>query len=91
MLQNIIDRRTRPYRWQLVDVIVEPTWHDNACADSDQANRDDREPGYAARKNISLSEAVEWVAAMPLPVTLYIHDAGSDWVKIEVRWPSISN
>ena len=66
MIQNIIDRRTRNYRWLRVDVIAEPTWHDNSCPDSDRAIRDDREPGYAARTGISLAEGVNWVQAMPL-------------------------
>lgn len=77
MIQNIIDRRKRQHRWLTVDVVAEPTWHDNTCGDTDQAERDDREPQYDARKNISLSEAVRWVEAMPLPMTLYIYDAGS--------------
>ena len=93
MIQNIIDRRKRQYRWLTVDVIAEPTWHDNTCADADQAERNDDEPGYAARKNISLSEAVRWVASMPLPMTLYIYDTGSDAVAADVPWPDdeISN
>lgn len=90
MLQNIIDRRRRPYRWRQVDVIAEPTWHDNACPDADPAEQIDQDPGYASRKGISLSEAVEWAIAMPVPMTLYLHDAGSKWVEIEVPWPEIA-
>jgi hypothetical protein len=88
MIQNISDRRTRPYRWLHVDAIAEPTWHDNSCPDSDQAPRDDREPGYAAKKNISLADAVNWVAAMPVPMTLYIYDGGSDTI-YDVPWPPL--
>jgi hypothetical protein len=78
MLRNVIDRRKREFRWLAVDVTAEPTWHDNTCNDADQAERDDGEPMYAARKNISLSEAVRWVEAMPLPMTLYIFDGESN-------------
>lgn len=92
MIQNIIDRRTRQYRWSQVDVIAEPTWPDNACPDSDQAARGDREPGYAARTSISLSDAIVWATTMPLPMTLYIHDAGDTKYGVhDVPWPSDEN
>lgn len=35
---NIIDRRTRPYRFKVVNAIVEAAWHDNSVADSDQVD-----------------------------------------------------
>jgi hypothetical protein len=89
MIQNISDKRTRPYRWLRVDVIAEPTWHDNSCPDSDQAPQDAREPGYAAKKNISLADAINWVAAMPLPMTLYVYDGGTDTVAGDVPWPPL--
>ena len=37
MLWNVIDRRTRPYRWREVDAIVEAVEHDNSCPEADQA------------------------------------------------------
>jgi hypothetical protein len=80
MITNIIDCRKRQHRWKLVDAIIESTWHDNGCLDSDQAERDDREPGYAARKNVSVAEAVEWAASFEVPLTLYLYDEGSDSV-----------
>ena len=86
MIQNIIDRRKYQYRRRAVDVVAEPTWHDNACAESDHAERNDNEPSYAARKNVSLAEAVNWTSAMPLPMTLYIYDAGSGAVGEGRAW-----
>lgn len=84
MILNVVDRRKRQYRWKFIDVIVEPTWHDNACDDSDQASRDEREPGYAARKNIPLAEAISWAAALQASLTVYLYDQGSDTVP---DWP----
>jgi hypothetical protein len=78
MIANILDRRKRPFRWKRVDAIIEPTWHDNACADSDQATKDDREPIYDERKGISLADAVTWAQALPLEVTLYLYDEGGN-------------
>ena len=37
MIWNIIDCRTRPYRWKRVNAIIESIEHDNICADADQA------------------------------------------------------
>jgi hypothetical protein len=80
MISNIIDSRTRPYRWRRVNAIVEATWHDNSVADSDQAEvvRDDREVVYQERNGVSLAEAVAWANAQPCPVTLYLYDEGAE-------------
>ena len=80
MILNIIDRRENVYRWASIDVIAEPTWHDNACQASDQAPHDNREPGYAPRKGISLADAVAWASSFDVPLTLYLYDKGSDVV-----------
>jgi hypothetical protein len=50
MILNIVDRRKQIYRWKCIDAIIEPTWHDNACADSDYADHEYGEPMYEARK-----------------------------------------
>ena len=68
------------YNWESIDVIVEPTWHDYACLDSDQALHNNREPGYAPRKGISLAEALAWASSFDVPLTLYLYDKGSDAV-----------
>src|SRR4051812_7666644 len=95
MIQNIIDRRTREYRWLSVDVVAEPMWHDNAIKDSDYAEHDHNDPSYAARTDISLAEVINWAAAMPPPMTLYIYDRdiydrGSNAVVDDVPWPNDS-
>jgi hypothetical protein len=86
MLHNIIDRRKRPYRWREIDVIAEATWHDNAIPGSDYAERNDSEPSLATQKSISLADAVIWASRFPVPMTLYIYDAGSSVVSDDDPW-----
>ena len=43
MIWNIIDKRTRTYRWKAITAIIEPVSHDNSCADSDQADESEEE------------------------------------------------
>jgi hypothetical protein len=78
MLWNIIDRRTRPYRWRQVNAIVEAIEHDNSCQDADQAPTS--APGiavdYDEREAVSVQEAVKWAEQQPCPVTLYLYDLG---------------
>lgn len=78
MLWNIIDKRTRPYRWREVNAIVEAVEHDNSCVDSDQAPKS--EPtltvDYDALEAVSVQEAVVWATEQPCPVTLYLYDLG---------------
>jgi hypothetical protein len=61
-----------------VDAIVEPTWHDNRCKDSDQAPKNENEMSYDERKGISLSDALTWAANIGIDVTLYIYDEGGN-------------
>ena len=77
MITNIIDRRTNPYRWKKVDVIIEATWHDNACP-GDQAERDYREPDFDELKSTSLTDAVAWAMSFEVPLTLYLYDEGTN-------------
>lgn len=76
MIWNVIDKRERRYRWQLVTAIVEPTWHDNSCADSDQAERTTNEIEYDEREATSIVDAIQWAHDLPFPVTLYIYELG---------------
>jgi hypothetical protein len=76
MIWNIIDKRERRYRWKRINAIIEPTWHDNSCHDSDQAEEDLDAGVYEQREGISLAEAVEWANAKPYPVTLFLYDEG---------------
>ena len=76
MIYNIIDQRTRPYRWRRINAIIEATAHDNACEDSDLQPESDDDVTYDQRGPISLFEAVQWAMAQPSPVTLYLYDEG---------------
>jgi hypothetical protein len=77
MIWNIIDSRKSRYRWKRINAIIEPTWHDNHCKDSDQAEKDHDAAIYEQRVGVSLAEAVEWADAKPYPVTLFLYDEGS--------------
>lgn len=77
MIYNIIDRRTRPYRWRRINAIIEATSHDNSCSDSDQQPEEDDDITYDEREDISLSEALRWANDQPSAVTLYLYDLGS--------------
>jgi hypothetical protein len=76
MIWNIVDNRERRHRWKRINAIIEPTWHDNSCQDSDQADEDAEAAVYEQREGISLEEAVAWATAKPYGVTLFIYDEG---------------
>ncbi len=78
MLWNIIDKRTRPYRWREVNAIVEAIEHDNSCKDADQAPESDPmlTVDYDALEAVSVAEAIQWAESQPCPVTLYLYDLG---------------
>ena len=77
MICNIIDSRNRPYRWKKVNAIIEATWHDNSCQDSDLAEAGEDDVVYEQRTGISVSEAVAWATAEASLVTLYLYDEGA--------------
>ena len=77
MIHNIVDNRTRPYRWRRINAIIEATAHDNSCADSDQQPESDDDVVYQQREGISLAEAVHWAMSARSPVTLYLYDEGA--------------
>jgi len=78
MIWNIIDNRTRPYRWAHINAIIEAAWHDNSCADTDIAPDVDleNEVTYEQRECISLHDAINWANNQACPVTLYLYDLG---------------
>lgn len=78
MICNIIDNRERKYRWKRINAIIEATWHDNSCQDTDIADgvAADVEVTYEQREGTSLSEAIAWASAQQCPVTLYLYDEG---------------
>ena len=77
MIWNVIDRRTRPYRWKRVDAIIEATEHDNSCLDADQV--EEMPPflvvDHDRLDNVTVQEAINWANQARCPVTLYIYDA----------------
>jgi hypothetical protein len=79
MIWNIIDRRTRPYRWAQVNAIIEAVEHDNSCADADQAPEaaPDMVIDYDQREAISVEQAVKWASQQDCAVTLYLYDIGT--------------
>jgi len=78
VILNIIDRRRRFYRWQKVDAIIEAAWHDNTCADSDQAEVSYEQPDCEQWPGISVAEAIARASALPSSLTLYLYDLGTD-------------
>jgi hypothetical protein len=77
VIWNILDKRQRRYRWKKITAILEPVYHDNSVADSDQADV----PGagfepYDQLEETSVAEAVLWAQAKPFQVTLYLYDLG---------------
>jgi len=79
MLYNIIDRRNRPYRWNKIAAIIEPTVHDDDVIDSDEVSPEERDYfgiGYDEKSECSLHEAVLWAEEISHPVTLYLYDLG---------------
>jgi hypothetical protein len=76
MIWNIIDNRTRPYRWKCVNAIIEATSHDNTVRDSDEAPVTPNDVIYDKRESITLADAVQWANEHAGPVTLYIYDEG---------------
>jgi hypothetical protein len=77
MIWNIIDKRTRRYRWKSVNAIIEATYHDNTVQDSDEAPETLNDVIYDRRESVTLAEAVQWANEQTCPVTLYIYDEGT--------------
>jgi hypothetical protein len=76
MLCNIVDRRKRPYRWRVVNAVIEATAHDNGVTDADIMPPRDGDVVYDQRASISLETAIEWAAQQFSPVTLFLYDEG---------------
>jgi hypothetical protein len=74
MILNMVDNRKLPYRWKRVKAAIEPTWHDNKCKDSDQAEASQNELDYNERADLSVADAIKWADQFPFSVTLYLYD-----------------
>jgi hypothetical protein len=61
-----------------MNVVVEPTWHDNSQHDADQFPHDESLPTIDTRYAISMAEAVEWANGFSGPMTLYLYDENVD-------------
>jgi hypothetical protein len=75
MIVNLIDLRSRPYRWKSVLAVCEAAVKDNEAEDSDVIS-----PGigvdvdYAERDDISVREAMLWAEQLGGLVTLRLYD-----------------
>ncbi|MEQ8923900.1 MAG: hypothetical protein RIE60_24145 [Roseovarius sp.] len=75
MIVNMIDLRSRPYRWSAVLAVVEAAAKDNAAEDADKVDAGiGIEIDYAEREGISVREAVLWADRLEGMVTLYLYD-----------------
>lgn len=75
MIVNVIDLRSRQYRWASVLAVVEAASKDNTAMDSDKVGSGvGIEIDYAERDGISVREAVLWADRLEGMVTLYLYD-----------------
>lgn len=78
MIWNIIDKRSRPYRWRKINAVIENIEHDNSVQDTDLFEDENTDaPVYDERKNILLHDAVAWAETQAGKVTLYLYDEGA--------------
>lgn len=78
MIWNIIDRREHPYRWKVVNAVIEAVEHDNSIEGADQADPFDPRTiiDYDELNGVSVNAAVAWATEQNSPVTLYLYDQG---------------
>lgn len=79
MIVNLIDLRSRPYRWSSILAVVEAAAKDNEAEDSDKVEVGmGVEIDYAERENVSVREAIQWADGLGGLVTLYLYDKDHD-------------
>jgi hypothetical protein len=78
MLANIIDSRHNPYISQKLNVVMEPSWHDNSCQGADQYSPDQQIGMVDIQYNISLSDAIKWANQQIGAMTLYLYNSDYD-------------
>ena len=72
-IHNIIDYRDRKYR-TLVDVVFEPSWHDNSNNNADQFEIEYEDFSTDELKNTTIHSAIEYSNKWSVPVTMFIYD-----------------
>jgi hypothetical protein len=78
MLANIVDQRFNEYAAARLNVVIEPSWHDNGIPGADQHESGSGEPAVEVRYEITLADAIAWANSFPGAVTLYLYDADND-------------
>lgn len=76
-LGNIIDRREKQYNVE-VDVVFEPSWHDNSCEDATDFTQMEDTFNVDNIDNTTIEDAVKHCEKWDLPVTIYLYDKGAD-------------
>lgn len=75
---NIVDRRDNQYNVE-VDVVFEPSWHDNSCADATNFMQMLDEAFTVDHINdTTIEDAIKHCDTWDLPVTIYLYDKGAD-------------
>ena len=77
MLANIVDRRANQYNVE-VDVVFEPTWHDNSCENATKFLQDDDTFDVHDIPNTTVEDAIKFANTYEFPVTVYLYDKGAD-------------
>jgi len=78
MIGNIIDRRTNNVCID-VDVIFEPSCHDNSAKGATQFDRHCRKDinyfSYSEMYNTTIEKACEWANSKKIHVTIFLYDS----------------
>jgi hypothetical protein len=78
MLGNIIDQRRNQYAAARLNIVMEPSAHDNRITGADQHAEPDTDFTVDVRYGISLVDGVAWADEYPCPMTLYLYDLDQD-------------
>ena len=81
-LANIVDRRGNEYSAARLNVVMEPSFHDNSISGADQYSEAADGPIVESRKYLSLAEAIAWANDYADPVTLFLYDADDDPIAV---------
>lgn len=74
---NIVDRRSNAYIVE-VDVVFEPSWHDNSCKEATEFFQDDNAFSIYDICNTTVEDAIKHCDTYDIPVTVYLYDKGSN-------------